>query len=149
MRGARLRMGMVRRQNEALTSGLEVAACFDAEQRWRETQDEALKEELENTVIFMLVAFAAGLRGEEVPMLSLEGLFTFWEETRDEEDPFIMLALKGCFMGEVDERWHLVPVSDHTRSALPIRSWMERALHRRVNKQGRVRGWFFQCPRST
>ena len=147
MRGVRLRMGMIRKQNEALTSPLAMAVCRAAEFRWSRTELDASKEELEDTVCFMLLAFTAGLRGEEVPLVSLEGLLVFWEESRLHEDKHAMLTLKGRFKGEVDDRWHLVPVSDHTRSGLPLRRWMERALHRRVNLQGRREGWLFQCKR--
>ena len=55
-----------------------------------------------------------------------------------------MLTLKGRFKGEVDERWHLVPISDATRLGLPFRKWMERVLHRRVNLHDRESGWLFQ-----
>ncbi len=105
---------MIRKKNEALTAELALAVCAEAESSWGAASEEMVKEDIENTVVFMLVAFAAGLRGEEVPLLSLEGFLTFWEETRAEEDRYIMLLLKGHFKGEVDERWHLVPVSDFT-----------------------------------
>ncbi len=39
MRGARLRMGMVRRQNEALTSELVLRMCSVAEGEWRAAQN--------------------------------------------------------------------------------------------------------------
>jgi hypothetical protein len=92
----------------------------------------------------MLVALGGGLRGEEVPLLSMEGLLVSWAETRANANPHMMLALKGKFKGEVDERWHLVHVSDNTRSELPVRVWMERALNRQVQVQGRSKGWMFQ-----
>jgi hypothetical protein len=60
----------------------------------------------------MLAAFGVGLRGEEVPLISMKGLLTFWDKSRMEEDSHVMLTLKGHFKGEVDERWHLVLVSD-------------------------------------
>jgi hypothetical protein len=55
MHGARLRMGMIKKQNEAPTSALAVAVCRVAEAKWLETNEEATKEELEDTVCFMLV----------------------------------------------------------------------------------------------
>ena len=62
------------------------------------------KEELEDTICFMLAAFGAGLRGEKVPLMLMEGLLTFWTVlSREAEDRHIMLALKGRFKGEVDE----------------------------------------------
>jgi hypothetical protein len=115
-----LRMGMIRKQNEALTSALLVAVCRVAEAKWLETNKEATKEELEDTVCFMLLAFTAGLQGKEVPLLLMEGLLMFWEESRTEEDRHIMLTQKGRFKGEVDERWPLVLVSNFTRSGLPL-----------------------------
>ena len=54
------------------------------------------------------------------------------------------MTLKGKFKGEVDERWHLVPVSDYTRSGIPLRAWMQRILDCRVIKEGRRSGWLFQ-----
>ncbi len=77
---------------------------------------------------FMLAAMGSGLWGEEVLLLSMEGLLTCWEESQSATDRFVMLTLKGRFKGEVDERWHLVPVSDNTQTGLPFRLWMERAL---------------------
>jgi len=144
MKGSRMRMGMIRRQNEALTSALAMAVCAEAETRWHSPIGDNAREELEDTVVFMLAAFGAGLRGEEVPLISLDGLLTFWDESRLDEDSHVMLTLKGRFKGEVDERWHLVPISDATRSGLPFRKWMERVLHRRVNLQDRESGWLFQ-----
>ena len=128
-----MRMGMVRVQNEALTSALTMAVCAEAETQWHSAIGDRAREELEDTVVFMLAAFGAGLRGEEVPLISLDGLLTFWDESSLVKDSHMMLALKGRFKGEVDERWHLVPISDATRLGLPFRTWMERALHRRVN----------------
>jgi hypothetical protein len=120
MCGARLRMGMIWKQNKALTLKLALAVCTTAEARWSEATEEGTREELEDIVCFMLITFAAGLRGEEIPLLSMEGLLTFWEESRAEEDHHIMFTLKGRFKGEIDERWHLVPVSDFTKSGLPL-----------------------------
>ena len=55
-----------------------------------------------------------------------------------------MVTLSGRFKGEVDSRWHLVPISDKTHSNIPFRLWMERIMHRRVNNQHRTKGWLFQ-----
>jgi hypothetical protein len=125
MRGARLRMGMVRRQNEALTSELVLRMCSVAEGEWRAAQNPARQINVEDTVCFMLLGFGAGLRGEEVPLVNLEGLLTFWMETREEEDRYMMITLQGRFKGEVDQRLHIVPICDATRSGIPFRLWME------------------------
>jgi hypothetical protein len=67
MRGARLQMGMVGRQNEALTSKLALGVCAEAERIWEMARSDTKRVEMEDTVCFMLIAFGAGLRGEEVP----------------------------------------------------------------------------------
>jgi len=146
MRGARLRMGVVRRQNEALTSKLVMGICGEAETIWGGACTDAKRLEMEDAVCFMLIAFGAGLRGEEVPLVSLEGLLHFWQETREGtvDERYIMITLSGRFKGEVDSRWHLVPICDKTHSNIPFRLWLERIMHRRVNLQHRTKGWLFQ-----
>ena len=146
MRGACLRMGMVQRQNEALTSKLVLGVCAEAELIWGAARSDAKRMEMEDTICFMLIAFGAGLRGEEVPLVSLEGLLQFWLETRSgsPRERYMMMTLSGRFKGEVDSRWHLVPISDKTHSNIPFRLWMERLLTRRVNYQRRSKGWLFE-----
>jgi hypothetical protein len=61
MRGARLRMGMVRRQNDALTSLLLLGVCAAGEEAWRQSSSEVERKTIEDTVCFMLIAFGAGL----------------------------------------------------------------------------------------
>ena len=69
---------------------------------------------------------------------------TFWVETREEEDRYMMITLQGRFKGEVDQRWHIVPICDVTRSGIPFRLWMKRIMYRRVRLQGRSNGWLFE-----
>jgi hypothetical protein len=128
MKGVRLRMGVIQRQNKALTSPMVLAMCAQAEQDWRSAQGTRQRIEVEDTVCFMLLGFGTGLRGKEVPLISLEGLLTFWIETREEEDKYMMVTLKGRFKGEVDERWHIVPICDETRLGIPFRLWMEHIM---------------------
>jgi hypothetical protein len=101
---------------------------------------------MEDAVCFMLIAFGTGLRGEEVPLVSLEGLLHFWQETREgaADKRYMMMTLSGRFKGQVDSRWHLVPIGNKTHSNIPFRLWMERIMHWRVNCQHRTKGWLFQ-----
>jgi hypothetical protein len=101
---------------------------------------------MEDAVCFMPIAFGAGLQGKEVPLVSLEGLLQFWQETREgsADERYMMMTLSGRFKGEVDLHWHLVPISDRTHSNIPFRLWMERIMHRRVNHQHCTKGWLFQ-----
>ncbi len=77
MRGTHLRMGMVQRQNEALSSKLVIGICAKAENLWAQACTDTKRLEMEDAVCFMLIAFGAGLRGKEVPLVSLEGLLQF------------------------------------------------------------------------
>jgi hypothetical protein len=135
---------MVRRQNEALTSELVLRMCSVAEGEWRAAQNPARQINVEDMVCFMLLGFGAGLRGEEVPLVNLEGLLTYWMETRKEEDRYMMITLQNRFKGEVDQRWHIVPIWDVTRAGIPFRLWMEQIMYQRVHLQGRSNGWLFE-----
>ncbi len=136
MRGARLRMGMVRRI---------LGVCAEAEKIWSLAHLEVKRTEMEDAVCFTLIAFGTGLRGEEVPLVSLEGLLNFWMETRrGNDDEHMMMTLSGRFKGEVDLRWHMVPICNKTRSNIPFRLWMERIMRRRVNCQHCTKGWLFE-----
>ncbi len=142
MWGVRLRMGMVRRQNEALSSKLVIGICAEAEKLWGGARTDTKRLEMEDAVCFMLIVFGAGLRGKEVPLVSLEGLLQFWQETRKgpTDKRYMMVTLSGRFRGEVDSRWHLVPISNKTHSNIPFRLWMEGIMHRRVNYQHCTKG---------
>ncbi len=50
----------------------------------------------------MLIAFGAGLQGEKMPLVLLEGLLTFWMVTRAGPERYMMVTLKRRFKGEVD-----------------------------------------------
>ncbi len=93
MIGSCMRMGMICRQNEALTSALAMAVCAEAETQWHSPIGDNAREELEDMVVFILAAFGAGLRGEEVPLILLDGLLTFWDESRLDEDSHVMLTV--------------------------------------------------------
>jgi hypothetical protein len=58
-------MGMIRKQNEALSSALVLAVYEAAEARWNLAPEEGAREELKDTICFMLAAFGAGLQGEK------------------------------------------------------------------------------------
>ena len=81
-----------------------MGVCAAGEEAWRQSLSEVECKMIEDTVCFMLIAFGAGLRGEEVPLVLLEGLLTFWMLTRAEPERYMMIMLKGRFKGEVDSR---------------------------------------------
>ena len=81
-----------------------------------------------------------------MPLVSLEGLLNFWTKTRTgtAEERYMMMTLSRRFKGEVDSRWHMVPISNQTHSNILFRLWMERIMVRRVSHQHWTKGWLFE-----
>ena len=100
MLGAKRRMGVTRRQNEALTVPQLLAMLEVAEEDWQRSTWEKERKEIEEVCSFAIVTFVLSLRGEETPMASIEGMLEYWEETKRYKTPFIMVAVRGRFKGE-------------------------------------------------
>jgi hypothetical protein len=142
--GMKWRMGEIKFQNEALTPSMVVGLGQLLDRVWLLSRDEEEKQSVEELMAYVLIGFGAGLRGEEVPLTSLKGLLSFWDETRADSDPYIMVTLYGRFKGETGYRWHCLPIADRTRSGLPNRLWIGRLMKRQVALEGRTEGWLFR-----
>lgn len=143
--GAKLRMGQIRKQDEALTPGIIRALDEVAEEEWASAPTAREEEEIEATMSMVILTFCAALRGEEVSLVSLTGLLTFWEETTKQDPcPHIMVTLHGKFKGENGVRWHCIPIALRTKSGLPVGKWIARLVKRRVFEQGIDGGWLFR-----
>ena len=142
-RGAKLRMGEIRKQNNPFTSKLILALDAVCQSQWEVSADEREKKDIEDLVSYVLMEFCGDLRGEEVPLLSLKGVLEFWEETTAADPPYIMLTLHGSFKGETGLRWHCIPIAVNTKSGLPTLKWIRRAVRRRKEVEKREVGWFF------
>ena len=142
-RGAKLRMGQIRKQNNPFTSPLVLALDKVCQEQWAEATTHQAKSDIEDLMCYVLMEFCGDLRGEEVPLLSLKGILHFWEESLASDPPYIMLTLHGKFKGETGLRWHCVPLPVNTKSNLPVLKWIRRAVRRRVDVEGRRVGWFF------
>ena len=113
-------MGVIRFQNKALTSQMVLPLDDILEGEWLRSTDSERRESIEELMSFILIGFGAGLRGEEIPLVSLRGLAFFWDETRRDPDPFIMITLYGRFKRKTGFRWHCLPVYDYNRSSIPF-----------------------------
>ena len=69
-------MGVVKFQNEALTSAMVVGMCALMEEAWEATADESYRERLEELMSYIIIGCGAGIRGKEVPLTSLKGYYT-------------------------------------------------------------------------
>ena len=50
---------------------------------------------------FILIGFEARLQGGQVPVVYLSGLLHFYDVTKSDPDPFIVVNLYGCYEGEM------------------------------------------------
>ena len=75
-------MGVYRKQDEALTVEQLLSICDIAEEDWNNSQSEEEKKEIKSVMTFAVVGFCILLRGEEVPLIVINGMLTFLEETR-------------------------------------------------------------------
>lgn len=146
-RGAKLRMRWTRNQDYALTSESVAALLALLETEWERTDQAQERMKLEDLAVYVLCTFAAGLRGEEVPLLSLLGMRKFYAQSRAARTPHVALALQGRFKGEEGDRWHMIPIADNTRTGLPVRLWFNLGMKRR-ELLGWRGGWYFCAPGS-
>lgn len=139
--GVKRRMGVVRKQDEAITSEQMKALLDVGEYLWSKARNGKEKRKIANVMAFAVIGFCASLRGEEVPLVSLKGLMTFWEETM--ERGFIMMTLRGLFKGEDNLKWHLVPLVDITSSGIRVRRWVHRLVKLRLEEDEVAEGPLF------
>ena len=142
-KGLKMRTGQIRKQNEAVTIEVLLACAAAAESMREETAVEKEIELIEETMCFLLASFGGVLRGEEVPLISLEGMIDYWDASVSHARPHIMLTLHGRFKGEADSRWHCVPISLEGPSHIPFHRWFGRLVKRRVERNGRSKGSLF------
>ncbi len=145
--GVKRRMGVVRKQDEAITSEQMMALLELGGHLWKEAKGVEERRRIANTMAFAVIGFCASLRGEEVPLplVSLKGLTTFWKETMAKG--FVMITLRGLFKGENNLKWHLVPLVDVTNSGIRVRRWVHRLVRLRLEEDGVEEGPLFVSER--
>ena len=125
-------MGVYRKQNEPLTMKLLLEILRQAEADWLASADRPKeRKRVEELACYLIVGFMLSLRGEEVPLVSLQGLIEHWAAGRKPAQgvpPHIMIPLQGKFKGEQNTRWHLVPIAENCASGVPSRKWLARML---------------------
>ncbi|KAL7490524.1 hypothetical protein ACHAWT_000141, partial [Skeletonema menzelii] len=114
--GMKRRMGVIRKQDEALTSAQILALQEVGEWMWERAEGAAERKEIANIMAFVVIGFCASLRGEEISLVSMRGLLAFWQDTI--QKGFIMVTLRGRFKGEDNLKWHLSPIVDITSSGI-------------------------------
>ena len=101
------------------------------------------KRALAMEALFYLIAFCCALRGEEMQMIDLFGMFKHWDAGEAAELKHVVIPLLGRFKGETGENYHLLCIVDSTPRGLQPRKWIGRLLeiHREL---GITNGHFFR-----
>ena len=80
-------MGVGRKQDEALTVKQLWIVGKITEKDWNRSQSKEKKKEIESVVSFRIIGFCILLSVEEMPLIVIEGMLAFWEETRAHRMP--------------------------------------------------------------
>ena len=152
MRGAETRMGWVSQQNKPFGRGVVNALLELVEEELLELEGRLYGEYVKFGAA-VAVALCASLRGPEVFLLDLAGLWKHIAIGRDgvmpaepmkpnvklERAPHVILALLGELKGELGTRHHQLALASVTTSGIKLRSWIERLLEVR-KREGHTSG---------
>jgi hypothetical protein len=141
--GCHKRMGDDVRPDMAASIGIMLEMDVLYEERWQRcrTSQEKLATALHCS--FFMNGFCAGLRGEELPMMSLDAVRKYMHEPQVRGLEHLTLALKGRFKGEHDGACHLISIVAKTRSGLRPRIWMMRVVET-FAALGITQGWVYR-----
>ncbi|GFH43771.1 hypothetical protein CTEN210_00244 [Chaetoceros tenuissimus] len=139
-RGMKIRMGLLQRRNVPVTSELVILILKYLEEAYKDSGKEfQLRRRylLAGTLVSLL--YGGSLRGNEGFMLDADALASNIEFGKDADIPHVLAPLYGRFKGETGERFHVIPLVNISRTGIPFRIWLERALAmlRAENKIGK------------
>ena len=77
MKGARLRMGVIKRKNIGLTEEMTHGLLELMSDGWESETDDQVKGKIAEVAVYVLCTICGGLCGEEVPLLALQGILKF------------------------------------------------------------------------
>ena len=123
--GCKKRMGQDWRPNQALTPPLVLEVLSWLDERIQNSLDPKVVCLFTLAATFYAVCYVLSLRGPEGSLLDLDGLI---KEKDRNPSLFIVIALWGKIKGEHNERAHLLPSVNTTKSGIKIRHWIDRAV---------------------
>ena len=141
--GIHKRMGDEVRQDIVVSLDVVHKLVEDLEEEYKLAGDVDEMVKLTDLAVFVLAPFLAGLRGEEVTKLILEEVRRVIGESRyHHKRPHIVLLLRGRFIGETGETYHMIAVSVDTNSGLRIGEWIKIRVELK-ERSGLVKGDYF------
>jgi hypothetical protein len=145
LRGCKRRMGQDWRPDRAITAQLMQHLLARVENRILNLGGAANKAERERWIFagtYYAISYVLSLRGQEGLLLELSGCRKYFNSPFGEEgDPakHVVIALLGKVKGEHNERQHLLPSVNVTKSGVQVRRWIRRTLAAN-HANGRVSG---------
>jgi hypothetical protein len=142
--GCHKRMGDDVRPDMAVSIGIMLEMDIYYEEQWALCTTLADRLAIALSCSFYMNGFCAGLRGEELPMMSLGATAKYLYHPQTPGLEHITLAMKGRIKGEFqEEQCHLIPIVAVTRSGLRPRLWMMRVVEA-YRESGEVQGWIYR-----
>jgi hypothetical protein len=144
--GCHVRMGDGTRQDRAFSIELIIAIQKLLGENLLKCQSVGAMLNVSLHGVFLIAGFCGGLRGEELPLLSLDATskYLLVAQPRSTELANMCLALRGRVKGgALEEACHLVPIAAATVSGLTPRLWVCRDVEAYANL-GITNGWMFQ-----
>ena len=127
--GMHKRMGDEVYQDQAITLAVIHKLIEGLDIDFNQSKSIEEKEGIADQAVFVLAAFLAALRGEEVFKLVLGEDRDFLLEGRNiRVHPHVVLPLRGRFKGETGVTFHFVVVTARRNSGLAIGKWLERRI---------------------
>jgi hypothetical protein len=143
-KGLHERMGDKVRQDLAISIDQMHELMDNYNVRWMNAgNDRAVQRSVLFPALFCIVAFCCGLRGEEVPLMSLTGSIRHWEEAANHHTPHTVVALLGKFKTLNSVKYHIMPLVQVTATGLQPGLWMQRMITW-YREGGVVDGWVFR-----
>jgi hypothetical protein len=96
--------------------------------------------------VFIICGFCAGLRGEELPMMSMYAMTKHYKNDQPVEGSLenVFLVLRGRVKGEHSgDVCHLIPIAATTETGLKPRLWVGRMIEA-YRMEGIADGWVFR-----
>jgi len=146
MLGSHKRMGDEVKTDFGLSLPVVLEILKNLSRDWNNTPPTSVLTRLKLAELAMIIilGFCLGLRGEEITLTRLEGLFDNFEMGRNHPTfPHVMVKLMGRFKSEIGERCHVKPLAWETNSGIAAGMWCERFLSTWLQAGGKRRGFAF------
>ena len=148
-KGMHERMGDLVKPDLAISIEQMHALMGNYEKRWNQAGANLLAREMVLfPALFCVIAFCCGLRGEELPLMSLCGIKRHLEKGKNHPThPHVVIALLGRFKSEVSQKYHLMPLVLTTATGLEPAKWVNRMVDW-YEEKGITRGWVFRSAKN-